>query len=318
MAKHTASKSQRAATATANQHFEQGLVTATFGRHVSVLCDDGEVRLCHPRGKKNQAVVGDRVRWSVSADQGTIEAVMARRNLFFRQDDMRTKSFAANIDQVVVFLGAEPEYSDMQLSRALIAAQAEGIDAIIVLNKHDLHELFDKSWQRLAPYRDMGIQVLPLSLNESARFGMDALLALLTGKVSLVLGPSGAGKSTLINTLVPMATVLTQEISRALNSGKHTTTSTTWYWLDQAHSGAIIDSPGFQEFGLHHIKAAELAKWMPDLAKYMGQCKFHNCTHMHEPGCPVQEAANSGDINDNRYRIYQELFDFLDTIPSYR
>lgn len=316
MAKHTASKSQRAAAA--SQHFEQGLVTATFGRHVSVLCDDGEVRLCHPRGKKNQAVVGDRVRWSLSADQGTIEAVVPRRNLFFRQDDMRTKSFAANIDQIVVFLGAEPEYSDMQLSRALIAAQAEGIDTLIVLNKHDLHDLFAKSWQRLQPYRDMGVHMLALSLNNEQRFGVDELQAQLRNKVSLVLGPSGAGKSTLINTLVPQAAVLTQEISRALNSGKHTTTSTTWYWLDQAHSGALIDSPGFQEFGLHHIKAAELAKWMPDLAKHMGGCKFHNCTHMHEPGCPVQEAVDNGDICENRYRIYQELFDLLDNLLSYR
>ncbi|MDP4608221.1 MAG: ribosome small subunit-dependent GTPase A [Burkholderiaceae bacterium] len=316
MATHTASKRQRAAVA--NQHFEQGLVTATFGRHVSVLCDDGVERLCHPRGKKNQAVVGDRIQWSLSADQGTIESVLPRRNLFFRQDDMRTKSFAANIDQIVVFLGAEPEYSDMQLSRALIAAQAEGISAIIVLNKHDLTDLFNRSWQRLKPYRDMGLTVLPLSLNAQAPFGMEALAPLLKNRASLVLGPSGAGKSTLINTLVPMATVHTQEISRALNSGKHTTTSTTWYWLDETHSAAIIDSPGFQEFGLHHIQPAELAKWMPDLAAHMGACKFHNCTHMHEPGCPVQTAVEDGGIDENRYRIYQELFDFLDNIPSYR
>ena len=316
MATHTASKRQRAAIA--NQRFEQGLVTATFGRHVSVLCDDGVSRLCHPRGKKNPAVVGDRVNWSLSTDQGTIESVQTRRNLFFRQDDMRTKSFAANIDQIVMFLGAEPEFSDMQLSRALIAAQAERIKVIIVLNKYDLTDLFNKSWARLAPYRDMGVTVLPLSLNSELEFGMDALLPLLNNQVSLVLGPSGAGKSTLINTLIPHATIYTQEISRALNSGKHTTTSTTWYWLDDMHSGAIIDSPGFQEFGLHHIKAPDLGKWMPDISKHMGHCKFNNCTHVHEPGCPVQDAVHSGDINGNRYRIYQELFDFLDNIPTYR
>ena len=91
----------------------------------------GERLICHPRGKKSQAVVGDRVRWQKSEDEGTIEQVVPRRNLFYRQDEIRTKSFAANLDQVLILIAAEPEFSEHQLARALIAARAEGIDAVI-------------------------------------------------------------------------------------------------------------------------------------------------------------------------------------------
>jgi ribosome biogenesis GTPase len=137
----------------------------------------------------------------------------------------------------------------------------------------------------------------------------------LNHKTTLVLGPSGAGKSTLINRLVPSAQALTQEISTALNSGKHTTTSTTHYWTDDARTTALIDSPGFQEFGLQHIDPMRLASLMPDLCAWVGQCKFYNCSHLHEPGCGVmarlapRESDDSGGIiSPHRYRIYQELF----------
>jgi ribosome biogenesis GTPase len=145
--------------------------------------------------------------------------------------------------------------------------------------------------------------------------GWSDLLDALAQKTTLVLGPSGAGKSTLINRLVPSAQALTQEISTALNSGKHTTTSTTHYWTDDARTTALIDSPGFQEFGLQHIDPMRLASLMPDLCAWVDQCKFYNCSHLHEPGCDVMArlAPRDGDdsggiISPHRYRIYQELF----------
>ena len=289
-----------------------GLVVASHGRHCLVETQDGERRICHPRGKKSQAVVGDRVRWQASEDEGTIEAVLPRRNLFFRQDELRTKSFAANLDQVLVLLAAEPEFSESQLARALIAARAEGIEALIALNKRDLTLPFERAWQRLAPYRYMGLTVLSVSLREADPQDRATLMEPLGGKATLVLGPSGAGKSTLINALVPAAAALTQEISRALASGRHTTTSSTWYWLDRAAGAALIDSPGFQEFGLHHIEAAHLASLMPDIAKHLGHCRFYNCTHLHEPGCGVishvNEDANPHSISQSRYKIYSDLF----------
>ncbi|MEJ8810922.1 ribosome small subunit-dependent GTPase A [Variovorax ureilyticus] len=286
----------------------EGLVVASHGRHCIVETAEGERVICHPRGKKSQAVVGDRVQWQASEDEGTIEKVLPRSNLFYRQDEIRTKSFAANLDQVLILIAAEPEFSESQLARALIAAEAEHITPVIALNKRDLATAFARAWERLAPYRGMNYQVLPLALRATDAADRDALTGLLTGKTTLVLGPSGAGKSTLINLLVPGASAQTGEISQALNSGKHTTTTTTWYWMDKKSDTALIDSPGFQEFGLHHIEAMQLARLMPDIAEHATECKFYNCTHLHEPGCGVIAQVESGAISPSRYRIYGELF----------
>jgi ribosome biogenesis GTPase len=294
-------------------------VVAGFGRHVLVETESGERVICHPRGKKSQVVVGDRIRWLPSQDEGTIEKIEERSNLFYRQDEMRTKSFAANLDQVLILIAAEPEFSESQLTRALIAAEAEHITPIIALNKSDLTEPFGRAWARLAPYRTMGYQMLPLAIKPKTATGPEdeaqtaALQDLLRGKKTLVLGPSGAGKSSLTNLLVPQAKVLTAEISQALNSGKHTTTSTTLYWVDQERTTALIDSPGFQEFGLHHIEPMQLANYMPDFKKHAQDCKFYNCSHLHEPGCGVIAEINSAasSIGTNRYRLYGELFEEL-------
>jgi ribosome biogenesis GTPase len=292
-----------------------GLVVASFGRHCLVESGDGARRICHPRGKKSEVVVGDRVQWSSSGDEGAVESITERRNLFYRQDDLRTKSFAANLDQVLVLVAAEPVFSQALLARALIAAHAQGITPLIALNKQDLSEPFARAWERLAPYRAMGYTVLPLALRSSdaQASGLALLAQALDGHTTLVLGPSGAGKSTLINRLVPQAQAQTGEISQALNSGRHTTTRTTWYWLDEARRGALIDSPGFQAFGLQHIAATDLARWMPDLAEHAGECRFANCTHRREPGCGVLQALQGGAIDASRHDIYSQLFDELTT-----
>jgi ribosome biogenesis GTPase len=298
---------------------QSGLVVASHGRHFLVETPDGQRVLCHPRGKRSEAVVGDRVQWRESHDEGVIESIDDRRNLFYRQDEIRTKSFAANLDLVLVLIAAEPEFSEHQLARALIAAEAERIQPIVALNKSDLVEPFERAWARLLPYQRMHYGVMPLSLRLSGDVDRVKLLKHLHGKTTLVLGPSGAGKSTLINLLVPGATAQTGEISQALNSGKHTTTSTTLYWVEADRSTALIDSPGFQEFGLHHIEATRLAECMPDLRAHLGHCRFYNCTHRHEPGCGVIEAVGETpeSITPSRYRIYTELFDELSQPPRY-
>ena len=294
---------------------EPGLIVASYGRHFLVETPEGRRLTCHPRGKKSQAVVGDRVLWLPSLDEGTIEKVEPRRNLFFRQDEVRTKSFAANLDQALILVAADPDFSESQLARALIAAEAEHITPLIALNKSDLAVPFERAWTRLAPYRQMGYAVLPLSLKHAAA-DREKLLAHLAGRTTLVLGPSGAGKSTLINLLVPGALAQTGEISQALHSGKHTTTSTTLYWVADAgtklRGTALIDSPGFQEFGLNQIEPMQLAGCMPDLKPHAGACRFYNCTHLHEPGCAVissiESASSPHSISAGRYKIYSELF----------
>ena len=290
-----------------------GLVVATHGRHLIVEDDEGERLTCHPRGKKSEAVVGDRVQWQPTqegADEGVVVAVEERRNLLYRQDEWRSKSFAANLDQLLMWIAVEPVFSEAQLTRALISAESAGIPATIVLNKIDLPGA-PTARERLAPYRAMGYKVVELSLKKEIEAAREQVGPLLNGKASLVLGPSGAGKSTLINTLLPNARAETQEISLALNSGKHTTTSSLWYWLDDTRTSAVIDSPGFQEFGMHHIPPTELARWMPDIAKHMNDCRFHNCTHRQEPGCAVQAAVERGEVSPIRLSLYTDLFDEL-------
>jgi len=285
-------------------------VVAAHGRHVFVETPEGRRLLCHLRGRRADLVVGDRVRWQPAGDEGVIDAVEPRRNLLFRQDEWRTKSFAANLDQILLLVAGEPMFSESQLTRALIAAESAGIDALIGLNKID-RPAAAQARERLQPYRAMGLTVLEFALKAEPAAARALLRPLLQRRTTLLLGPSGTGKSTLINLLVPQAQAQVGEISQALNSGRHTTTSTLWYWLDDAREGALIDSPGFQEFGLRHIDPAQLAMRMPDLRAQLGECRFYNCMHRHEPGCGVRAAVERGAIAPQRYRLYAEILDEL-------
>ncbi len=287
-----------------------GLVVAGFGRNYLIETSQGRRITCTPRGKKSDCVVGDRVRWMATdtqSDEGVIERIEPRRNLLFRQDAHKTKAFAANLDQVLVMVASLPVFSESQLTRALIAAEHAQITAHIVLNKTDLPEI-KNARDRLAPYVGMGYRVLELALKTAPQAALALLEAHVSGKASLVLGPSGAGKSTLVNLMAPMARVAVGEISQALQAGRHTTTHTQWHWLDTQRQTALLDSPGFQEFGLRQIKAEQLARLMPDFAPHIVTCKFYNCTHQHEPACGVRAALERGNITPTRYRIYGELW----------
>ena len=287
-----------------------GRVVAAHGRHVIVETPDGERVACHLRGKKSECVVGDLVRWQPSGDEGVIEHIEPRRNLLFRQDDWRTKSFAANLDQILVLVAGEPMFSETQLARALIAAESAGIAVQVLLNKCDLPQA-TLARERLLPYRAMGITVIETALKARPDEARALLAPLLANRTTLVLGPSGTGKSTLINLMVDNAAAQVGEVSQALNSGRHTTTTTTWYWLDATRSAALIDSPGFQEFGLRQIDAQQLPLLMPDLNTFVADCRFYNCTHRQEPGCGIIAAVERGEISASRWRIYGEICDEL-------
>lgn len=287
-----------------------GLVVGAHGRHFIVEAANRQRVLCHRRGKKVDCVVGDRVQWRVSGDDGVIEAVLPRRSLLWRQDRWRSKSFAANIDQLLVIVAATPPIAESLLARALIAAAHAGIAAQVLLNKVELPQAV-AARERLEPYRRMGVPVLETSLKPDPAAARELLAPRLAGQVTLLLGASGVGKSTLINAIVPDATAQVGEISQALNAGRHTTTTTSWYWLDGQHHAAVLDSPGFQEFGLQQIEAADLARWLPDVAAHAAHCRFVNCTHRSEPACAVRAAAERGEVAASRLRLYEQLYEEL-------
>lgn len=285
----------------------EGTVIAAHGRHYLVTPDSGGPLLqCFPRGKKSEVAVGDHVICEQSsADQGVIVEIGERRNLLYRSDQFKSKLFAANLDQLMIVLATEPHFSEDLLGRALIAAEAHGLDALIVLNKIDVEAALPLARDRLAPYRELGYAVVELSAKHTPGNVHPLLDARLKDRATILLGQSGMGKSTLVNLLVPDADAATREISSALNSGRHTTTFTRLYSLPGG--GALIDSPGFQEFGLHHLSEGQLERAFADFRPYLGECRFYNCHHLHEPGCAVLEAVEAGKIRPERHALYAQL-----------
>ncbi|TSH89148.1 ribosome small subunit-dependent GTPase A [Verticiella sediminum] len=291
---------------------QEGWVVSAHGRHYGVELADGSVRQSYPRGKKAQAAVGDRVRISLQGDnEGAIEAVLPRRNLLFRSDQQRSKQFAANLDTLLLVVATEPEFSADLLGRSLVAAASAGVPATILLNKVDRPARLAAARERLARYPEIGVPVLELSAldAEAARARLAPVLA---GRISLLLGQSGMGKSTLLNALVPEAGAATREHSEALGTGRHTTTSTRLYHLPEALTrpgapGHLIDSPGFQGFGLAHLSREDVERGFPEFAPFAAQCRFYNCTHRHEPGCAVLAALETGRIDTERHALYMRI-----------
>ncbi len=283
-----------------------GRVIAAHGRHYQVEVDDGQFRQCYTRGKKSGICVGDYVDIEPQGqDEGRIERVHERRNLLYRSDDMRAKQFAANVDQLLIVVAVEPLFSDDLTGRALAGAFSANITPLIILNKSDLSDALPRARAMLSGIRDLGVPVIETSTLEPQAL-RNALLPLLKGKTSLLLGQSGMGKSSILNILVPDARAETQTHSVALGTGKHTTTSSRLYHLPD-NNGDLIDSPGFQAFGLKHLGQTEVEHGFPEFAPYSQNCKFYNCTHRHEPGCGVLMAKEKGLINPKRHELYVRI-----------
>ena len=279
-----------------------GRVIAAHGRQYLVELADGSRLSCFPRGKKSEIACGDRVDIQrTSDDQGVVEAIQPRTSLLYRSNEIRQKLIAANVDQILIVVATEPGFSDELVTRALLAAESEEIEPLIVLNKCDLADKLPAARQRLAVLAGLGYRVIELSARDHA----EDLRPWLAGKTSVLVGQSGMGKSTLVNALIPEAQAATREISQALDSGKHTTTHATLYHLDTTSD--LIDSPGLQEFGLGHLDRQEIELAFREFRPYLGQCRFRDCRHHREPGCALTAALAEGRIDAGRFAIYQRI-----------
>lgn len=285
-----------------SNHLVAGQVIATFGRQCTVKTSDNESLSCVTRGKKTGIACGDWVEIQhTTPGQGVIEVIKSRSSLLYRSDAYRKKIIAANVTQIIIVIAAIPTFSEELINRCLVAAEDQHINVLIVLNKADLIEPTKVALKALSSYQDLGYPLLSLS----AKQDISALLPYLNNHLSVLAGQSGMGKSTLINTLIPEAKRATAEISVVLDSGSHTTTHSQLYTLSP--NSKIIDSPGIQEFGLHHIEPKDLAWLFREFIPYLGKCKFHNCRHVSEPSCAILNAVDEKKINAKRLNYYHRI-----------
>jgi ribosome biogenesis GTPase len=254
------------------------------------------------RGKKGGAACGDRVNVRpATSGQGVIEDILPRTSALYRSDAARQKLIASNVTQLVIVVAAIPSFSEEMINRCIAAAEQQQLKVLLVCNKADLIEPSRQALAVLQLYRELGYSVLQLS----AKINSAPLLPHLEGHLSVLIGQSGMGKSTLVNALIPAAERATADISIALDTGRHTTTHARLYYLDE--DTGLIDSPGMQEFGLHHLNLEELAWGFIEFRPYIGRCRFNNCRHGSEPGCALAQALGEGKISTRRVDFYRRL-----------
>ncbi|MGC1817733.1 MAG: ribosome small subunit-dependent GTPase A, partial [Casimicrobiaceae bacterium] len=278
-----------------------GLVVAAHRRHYLVDVDgDGTIE-CVLKGRRMTLACGDRVDVERSAATSAIVDVLPRRNLFYRSDAFREKLIAANVSQVLGVVAPDVPVDEHLLNRWIIAAETERCRFVLIVNKADLagSEAFAA---RFDPYARLGYPVLRVSATRD----VSPLRPWIEAQHSVVIGQSGMGKSTLINALLPDTRARIGEISQALRSGRHTTSSTALYRLADG-DGWIVDSPGMTVFGLAHCAPSAIQHAFVELRDLAGQCRFRDCRHDTEPGCAVQAAVRAGRIPAQRVELLHAL-----------
>ena len=281
----------------------EGRVVADFGREFLVEFADRRQVACTRKGKRQDATCGDFVEVRLTGSgQGSIERVGTRRNLLFRSDQWRDKMLAANVDQVVILLAPKPPFSEAFLNLSLVACEAARLPMVIALNKSDLPE-HPAARKQLDPYVEIGYEIITMS----AKQDVGPLMPHLENKLTLLVGQSGMGKSKTVNALVLSDVARVGELTASRDSGTHTTTFSRFYRLDK--DTAIIDTPGFQSFGLFHLTEDQIGEAMREFRPYLGACKFNDCSHLNEPGCAVIDAAKKGKITAPRLSFYQVLIE---------
>tara|TARA_B100000768_G_C11210802_1_gene345925 strand:+ start:143 stop:1078 length:936 start_codon:yes stop_codon:yes gene_type:complete len=297
----------------------QGVVVKSTGSWYSVLTNDGVQLDCRMRGKfriqglksTNPVAVGDRVLLDVDGEDYLISKILERKNYIIRKSVNLSKQvhiIAANIDQAFLIVTlASPTTSVGFIDRFLVTAEAYQIPTVLVFNKVDLYDEFDREYhdEIVQMYTNSGYECIETSALD--QMNIDLLTTKMTAKVTLLSGHSGVGKSTLVNVIDPVLDIVTQQVSEAHNKGMHTTTFAEMYPLH--FGGFIIDTPGIKGFGLVDVSEFELADYFPEILRLKGQCKFHNCKHVNEPKCAVKEAVALDKIHPVRYDSYLSILE---------
>lgn len=285
----------------------EGRVTANFGRHITVETTAGKPVDCRIKGRQLRPVCGDWVTVEPLADgSGRILAIRQRRTLLVRHDARNGQQpLAANVDRMLVVVAPKPAFDAYMVDRYLAAGAILDIPAIIVFNKIDLlsQDAPADVDSILQNYAETGYPVFRTSV--PTRIGLTSLADALRDHVGVVVGQSGTGKSSLLKALVPDAEIRIGEISQATDEGRHTTTVSALYHLPAG--GELIDSPGVRGFQLWAMPARQLAGGFVEFQAYRGQCRFSDCSHLHEPGCRIAAAVEAGDISRRRYESYRLL-----------
>ena len=291
---------------------QQGLIVKAQSGFFTVETGEGLV-VCQLRRKLKQgraagdiAAIGDHVEITVLPDgSGVIENVQERKRAIVRLDPRPQGEYRqvmlANPDQAVfVFACAHPSPKLRMLDRFLVIAEKQGIPALIVANKIDLVE---KPQDIFGLYENVGYRVIYTSVNENT--GIDRLREALIQKINAFAGPSGVGKSSLLNALQPGLGLAVNEVSAAMDKGRHTTVTRQMFALEGG--GYVADTPGWKSLGLWDTEPEEIDAYFPEIAKHVAECQFSDCTHVHEPGCAVRVAVDAGLIHPERYESYQRL-----------
>lgn len=302
----------------------KGLVIKSTGSWYAVKTNEHLIFQCRVRGKlklkgmkvTNPIAVGDLVYFDPDGEgQGIIREIEPRKNYLIRRSTRKSAFghiLASNLDQVVVIATLSfPRTSLGFIDRVLVAADSFRIPSLLVYNKSDRWNDEDKSQLHDLKkiYESLKVEFITVSAIEEKN--ILPLKKNLSAKTSLLVGHSGVGKSTLLNKLVPGLEQKTSEVSTFANKGTHTTTFAEMFEIDK--ETFVIDTPGIKELGLIDIYDEEISHFFPEMRALLGACKYHNCTHLHEPGCAVINAVENGQISMSRFQSYMSMMEGIDS-----